>query len=254
MSMAGNRLRDKLDRQETALGAAVQLNAPWLVDMCGIAGFDYVLLDGEHGAAGYGMPDLIIAAQAAGITPVTRIPEHGRGWILPALEAGTGGIMAPMVDAPEQARRLVEEVKYAPLGRRGFSLATRASRYGTALREEHLARANRETLLIVTLETAEALRHAEEISRVPGIDLLFVGRDDLTESLGAADRNAPRVQEAVRGVIAAAGGRVPVGTTAFTADEARLWSGLGVRLLLTGTTGPICRTLQRVRSELADGL
>ena len=237
---------------KTALGAAVQINSPWLVEMCAAAGFDYVLLDCEHGAAGNGLPELIMAAEAAGVTPIVRTPDHGRASILPALEAGAGGIWAPMVESAEQARQLVDEVKYAPVGRRGFSLATRAARYGSLTREEHVSGANRETLLAVTIETTAGVEQAGQIAQVPGIDLLFVGRDDLAESLGARDRNDNAVDLALQRVSDAARGRIPVGTTAFAANDVVRWSPTPA-LFLTGTTGTIARALAAAYRTLATG-
>lgn len=248
--MGQNRIFAAWREGKTALGAAVQINSPWLVELCAVAGFDYVLLDCEHGAAGYGLPELIVAAEAAGVTPIVRTPDHGRASILPALEAGAGGIWAPMVESAEQALRLVDEVKYAPVGRRGFSLATRAARYGSLPREEHVSSANRETLLAVTIETSAAVEQAEQIAQVPGIDLLFVGRDDLAESLGARDRNDSAVDLAVRRVAAAADGRVPLGTTAFAANDVVRWSP-SPALFLTGTTGTIARALAEAYKMLA---
>lgn len=251
--MHSNRLKQKLSSGEVAFGAAIQIDSPWLVEICGLAGFDYVLLDGEHGFAAYQMPQLILAANAAGITPIVRVPNHDRGYILPALDAGAGGVHVPMVNDAEQAKALVREMKYAPLGERGFSLATRASGYGSLQRDEHVRRANEEALCIVTLETAEAIGNAAEIARIPGIDLIFIGRDDLTESLGAKDRCAPEVREAIRQTVEQAGGRVAVGTTAFSEEDARLMLETGVRFLLTGTTRTIRQALEASCSALQSG-
>lgn len=251
--MYPNRLRQKLNRGEIAFGAAIQLDSPWLVEMCGLAGFDYVLLDGEHGFAAYQMPQLIVAANACGITPIVRVPNHDRGFILPALDAGAGGVHVPMVNNAAQARALVREMKYEPLGERGFSLATRASGYGLLNRDEHVKRANEDALCVVTLETAEAVASAAEIAGIPGIDLIFIGRDDLTESLGAEDRGAPEVREAIRQAVERAGGRVAVGTTAFSEEDAELMTETGVRFLLTGTTGPIRRAMEASCAALRSG-
>ncbi|MEK3724465.1 HpcH/HpaI aldolase family protein [Paenibacillus sp. FSL H8-0034] len=252
--MLPNRIRQKLNNNEIVFGAALQLDSPWLVEMCGMAGFDYVMLDGEHGFASYNMPNLILAANAAGISPIVRVPNHDRGFILPAMDAGAGGIHIPMVNDPEQARALVKEVKYEPIGNRGFSMATRASGYGSLSREAHVEAANRDMLLMLTLETVEAIRHAGEIADIPGVDMIFIGRDDLAESFGVKDRNAPEVREAIRQVLEQVGGKVPVGTTAFSTEDVRLWTGLGVRFLLTGTTRTIRIALENVYGELRKGL
>jgi 4-hydroxy-2-oxoheptanedioate aldolase len=252
--MFPNKMRQRLDNNEVALGAALQIDSPWLVEMCSMAGYDYVLLDGEHGFTSYNLPNLILAANASGIAPIVRVPNHDRGFILPALEAGAAGVHIPMVNDPEQARALVREFKYEPIGARGFSMATRASGYGSLKREEHVARANRETLLILTLETVEAIGHAKEIADIPGVDLIFIGRDDLAESFGVKDRNAPEVQNAIRQVVEQINGKVPVGTTAFGTEDVQLWAGVGIRFLLTGTTRTICMSLANACADLRKGL
>jgi 4-hydroxy-2-oxoheptanedioate aldolase len=252
--MFPNKMRHKLDNNEMVFGAALQIDSPWLVEMCGMAGYDYVMLDGEHGFTSYNLPYLILAANASGIAPIVRVPNHDRGFILPALDAGVGGVHVPMVNSPEQARALVKEIKYEPIGARGFSMATRASGYGSLGREEHVARANRDTLLILTLETVEAIGHAKEIADIPGVDLIFIGRDDLAESFGVKDRNALEVQNAIRQVVEQIDGKVPVGTTVFSTEDVRLWAGVGIRFLLTGTTRTIRKSLEDAYSDLSKGL
>lgn len=238
-------LRSKIADGQRPLGVAVQIDSTWIVEMCGLAGFDFVLLDSEHGAVAPGIPNLLLAARARGIDAIVRVATEDRGVVLPVLEGGPSGIWFPMVETAEQARRLVDLVKYAPLGHRGFSLATRASEFGTLDRETHIARANTECVLVVTIETELGVRNAAEIAAVDGVDLIFVGRDDLTESLGATDRNDPVALAGVTAILDVVGSTKPVGTTAFSAAEVDRWSDAGVSFLLTGST----RTIQAALTE-----
>jgi 2-keto-3-deoxy-L-rhamnonate aldolase RhmA len=120
--MRDNHVERILSSGSAAIGSNLQIDHPWLVEMIGHAGYDWVVLDGEHGNAfGPNLPAMIIAAENVGITPIVRVPSHDRGYLLRALESGAGGVMVPMVETAAQARTLVGETKFAPLGNRGFS-------------------------------------------------------------------------------------------------------------------------------------
>lgn len=137
------------------IGLNLQIDSPWLVEIIARAGFDFAMLDAEYGIVYRDLPMLIIAADAAGITPIVRVPSHDRSFILLALESGAGGIQVPMVNTPDQAMALVREVKYASLGIRSFSNATRADDFGAILTQKCVELMNPESLLIVQLEMRE---------------------------------------------------------------------------------------------------
>lgn len=246
--MYTNQIREKLKGADIPiLGASLQIASLIIVEMLAYAGFDYVMLDGEHGMAGTNLPTLIMAAHGAGITPIVRVPNHDRGFILPALELGAGGVQVPMVETPEQAAMLVKEVKYAPVGQRGYSTATRAARYGVIPRENYANKANENTLLIVTIETEEGRQNAREIAAVPGVDIVFIGRDDLSESLGElGNRDAPKVHDAIRSIIYQVGQHVPVASTAFMRSDIERWVPEGISIFLTSTTRPIQEALSNI--------
>lgn len=250
--MHKNKIREKLNNGQTPiLGASLQINSPFLVEMLAYAGFDYVMLDGEHGAAGFSLPELIMAAQGAGITPIVRVPNHDRGFILPALDLGAGGLQVPMVDTPEQAAALAAEVKYAPLGKRGYSTATRSARYGVIPREEYADQANDNVILMVTVETQLGRQNAAAIAEVPGVDLIFIGRDDLSESIGElGKRDAEAVHQAMREIIRDIDGRVPVGSTTFMRSDVERWVPEGISFFLTSTTRPIQETFINIVKEM----
>lgn len=250
-----NRVRAKLENNEPALGPNVQIPAPWLVEIIGVAGFDYVMLDGEHGAAFSNLQVLIIAADAAGITPIVRVPSHDRGYILPALEAGAGGIQVPMVETVEQARRLVAETKYAPIGQRGFSNATRAANYGTASLSTYGPLANHETLLILQIETQAGLDNVAEIAKVAGVDALFFGPGDLSQALGLfGQQAAPQVRAAILQAIEAANqnqtGGPYISTSAFSKEDVAFWHSHGVQMFLTSSIHPIREAFEKLHATM----
>lgn len=253
--MRPNRMKQKLTQGHCVVGPNVQIDAPWLVEMIGQAGFDFVMLDEEHGAVQHNLPMLIMAADAAGITPIVRVPTHERGFLLPPLEAGAGGLQVTMVNTAEEARALVRETKYTPLGQRGISNATRAANYGAFTVDEWVPIANRETMLIVQLETRQALENAGEIARVPGVDMIFIGPGDLAQSMnliGKADRS--EMIAAIKTTVHQVRDLVPVGTTAFSTEETRLWRNEGVLGFLTSSTLPLRKTFENLYAELARGL
>lgn len=252
--MRPNRIRAQLEKGQAAFGPNLQIDAPWLVEIIGVAGFDYVLLDGEHGAAFSNLPALIMAADAAGITPVVRVPSHDRGYILPALEAGAGGIQVPMVETAEQARRLAAEAKYAPIGQRGFSNATRAAGYGTIALDVYGPLANRETLLILQIESQAGLDNIREIAHVPGVDVLFFGPGDLSQALGLfGQQAAPQVRRAIVDAIHAAADGPYIATSAFSAEDVRFWREQGVGLFLTSSIHPIRQAFEQLYAHLRQG-
>lgn len=250
--MYKNNIREKLKSDQLPiLGASLQVDSPFLVEMLGHAGFDYVMLDGEHGAAAYNLPALIIAAQGSGITPIVRVPNHDRGFILPVLDLGAGGVQVPMVETPEQAAILVAEVKYAPLGKRGYSTATRSARYGVVPREEYAYTTNDNVMLMIMIETQLGRENAGAIAEVPGVDLIFIGRDDLSESIGElGKRDAEAVHEAMWDIIRDIDGRVPVGTTAFMRSDVDRWVPEGIAFFLTSTTRPMQETFIGIVDDL----
>lgn len=243
--MRTNRMRAKLLAGEPVIGINLQIDSPWLVEMIGLAGFDYVMLDMEHGFARMNLPVLILAADAAGITPIVRTPDFSRADVLNALEFGAGGVQVAMVDTPEQAAALVRETKFAPVGERGFSSVTRAADYGRASMAEYAAAANRETMLIVQLETRRALDNAKAIASVPGVDMAFFGPGDLSQSLGLfGQEGSDAVRDAIAAAVERIAGRVPVSTSAFSAAEVAFWRGRGVHTFLTSSITPIRQALE----------
>src|SRR5258708_3775758 len=116
-----NRLRRALARGREIFGPNLQIPSPDLVEIIALAGFDFVMLDGEHGAAFSRLPELLMACDAAGLSSIVRVPSHDRSVLLPPLELGAGGLQVPFVDTADQARALVRETKFSPIGERGVS-------------------------------------------------------------------------------------------------------------------------------------
>ena len=201
--MTANKMKAKLFAGQPVFGVSVMIPSPQIVEMIGRLGFDWVLIDLEHGAiSAESLHAMVMAAEAAGITPIGRPASHSEQEITKLLDAGVLGVQVPHVDTAEQAAAVVAAVKFHPLGRRGLAVGTRAAHYGIGLSQaEFAAQANRETLVCVQLEDLPALEkgNLEAISAVDGVDVVFVGPSDLSQALGfPGQHDAPAVKETMR--------------------------------------------------------
>jgi len=231
MSALDTRLPQLLRGAEPLAGMFVGIPSPALMEMCGYAGFDFVIIDNEHGPASLETTEhLIRAARCAGTIPVVRTEESE---ILRVLDAGASGIQVPAVNSASQARRIVEACKYPPLGRRSAAFTTRAGGYtffgGPAATE----RANEGVAIVLMIETAEALADLDEIAEVRGIDALFVGLSDLARSMGhSGDNMHPRVQDALQRIFKRAGeAGIASGTLASSPMDFQRYAAMGARYL-----------------------
>lgn len=250
-----NRLRRALERGGVAIGPNVQIPSPELIEIIGLAGFDFVMLDGEHGAAYPRLPELLTAAEAAGLTSIVRVPSHERSALLPPLELGAGGVQVPFVNTADEARALVRLAKFPPVGERGVSLVTRAARFGFADGRRYRGAANRETLLIVQLETREAAENAVEIAAVPGVDMIFIGPADLAQSFGhRADVITPPTARLIADIIRRVRPIKPVSVSAFDRRDVARWHRLGVRCFLTSSAHPLRNAFRDWNAELRRGV
>ena len=169
------------------------------------AGAEFVVFDLEH--TGWSLETLrgVLATVVPPLVPVVRVPATEYHFIARALDVGAMGVMVPMVETPEQARRIVQAAKYPPAGRRGAAFGVAHDDYRGGDIVATMASANAEGLLIAQIETAAGLPNAEAIAAVDGIDVLWVGQSDLTSSLGIPGQfGHPDFVRAVRVVVDAA--------------------------------------------------
>ena len=200
-------MKKLFDNDGVALGMILSgVSNPSAATMIATAGMDYFILDMEHGTFDWSdMAAMIGAARGAGIHPIVRIPEIRRETVLKPLDAGAAGLLVPMVDTVDQAEEIVRHAKYAPQGQRGTALRRAHSNYGKNPPVEYMARANEETTIAIQLETREAVKNAEALAAVPGIDALFVGPFDLSVDMGLTGQAThPQMREVYRTVLAAA--------------------------------------------------
>ncbi len=229
-----NPLKDRL-RASRNVSWGTWISSPSIVAVDALKGlgFDWFVIDTEHAQID---PETIAAMVAVlgregSTTPLVRVGNVDPYLVKQALDSGAQGILVPLVSTEAQARSVVSFAMYPPKGVRGAAAAA-GSRYGREL-GSYLRRANEETFVGVQIETREALDHLDAIAAVDGVDLLFVGPQDLTLNLGLLDDRAnPKVRAAMRSVVDACErhGKVP-GTLVVNAEEKKAAAELGFRFV-----------------------
>ena len=230
-----NRLRQKLAEGRAVIGTmVVELHQPSVMTLLANAGLDFALIDNEHGPFTIeSIAVLCRAAVAAGVTPIVRIPELTYAHVTQPLDAGAQGIMLPRVTAPEQVELCVACMKYVPEGRRGAVLARGHTAFRGGPLADTLAAMNRETFLVIQVETAEAVNRLDELLAVPGVDAALVGPTDLSVALGVAGQMShPTLVAAIEKTLSACQARnvVPAIHTNDVAMTAQ-WAKRGMKLV-----------------------
>ncbi|HEX2828396.1 MAG TPA: aldolase/citrate lyase family protein [Burkholderiales bacterium] len=184
--MRANTLKQKLEAGRPAFGVMLTFPSAPVVEMLGYMGFDWILLDNEHGSITVDTAeDVIRAAELTGIAPVVRPVVNRPDSIAPFLDRGAWGVQVPHVNTREEAQAAVDACKYFPDGQRGAYSRGRPARYGmSGPTQEYFAQANANTLVCLMLEEVVALRNIREIASVKGVDVLFIGSGDLSQSMG----------------------------------------------------------------------
>ncbi len=184
--MQNNHVKAKLLAGEPALGCSIMVPSPQMVEMVDQAGFDWVLIDMEHGTIGLETAELMImAAEVSGITPIVRPRTNQKTDLSSVMDRGAMGVQVPHVNSADDARRAVSAVKFGPGDNRGLAAGTRPDSYG--LREsmdQFVQRSNEQTLVCVQLEHAVAIENLDEILTVEDVDVFFIGPSDLSQSMG----------------------------------------------------------------------
>ncbi|WP_431802686.1 HpcH/HpaI aldolase family protein [Microbacterium sp. bgisy203] len=229
--------RDRLAAAPRPLvGGWVSSGSPLVAEIMAGAGLDWLLIDGEHGP---NTLDTVLAQLQAidgsGTTPVVRVPSGDVVTIKQVLDLGAQNLLVPMVSSADEARAVVEAVRYPPRGRRGVGSAlARSARWNRV--DDYLANTDAYVSLFVQIETADAVDAAAEIAAVDGIDGVFVGPSDLAASLGLLGQQThPDVVDAVHRAFAAVqGAGKPVGVNAFDPAVAQTYLDAGAAFIAVG--------------------
>ena len=254
--MQTNTTKSKLKSGETVFGCFIRYPNPGITEFVAMQGWDFLVFDAEHGTIS---PDqcenMVRAAELRGVTPLARVTTNQAQIILRFMDIGNQGVIVPRVDTAADAEAVVQSVKYQPRGMRGLA-GVRAADYGQTMSfGDYVHKANEESLVVVQVETEQAVDQIEDYLTVADIDVIFIGPTDLSHSLGApGQKDHPKVQAAINKVIAAVTKTdIALGIFVGNAQSALEWKARGARFIATGLEGlikPACRDyLQAVREE-----
>jgi len=230
------KLKARLRNKEAVIGCWLNLGSAVTAEIVALAGFDWVLIDLEHGAGGE--QDVIAQLQAISATPtaaLVRVESHDKRRIHRVLDMGAEGVICPHIDDALQARDAVDGIRYPPHGSRGVAKMVRATGFGKDF-NAYYAQSNDDILGVMQVESPEALLHLDEIAAMDGVDVLFIGPADLSMSLGIFGQfDHPLFVDAVNATVAAAerAGKA-TGILLFNPDDYARYFELGIRMIACG--------------------
>jgi 2-keto-3-deoxy-L-rhamnonate aldolase RhmA len=201
-----NLLRRKLAAGQRCVGTmVVESRQASVMTLLAHGGLDWVILDNEHGPFSIEtLADLSRAARAAGVTPIVRVPELSYAHVVQPLDAGAQGLMLPRVTERAQVEQVVRWMKYPPAGQRGAVLGRGHTNFLAGPLADTLEGLNRESFLVIQIETVEAVERLEALLSVPGVDAALVGPTDLSLALGVPGKmDDPVLVRAIEAVLAA---------------------------------------------------
>lgn len=233
--MRENSLKRQFQEGKVAHGTFCAIKDPAVVEMLGIAGYDFVIIDMEHSSASLSeIQNMVRTAELVGISPIIRVPQSAPGWYLRAAETGAHGVLVPHVTSADATRELVQAIKYPPVGDRGLDPTTRSADYGALPVQEHMDITNKEIMAMVMIEDLEAVENLEEIISVPGLDLIFIGPSDLSRACGVAGElsheEVNKVVEKIFNVVKQYP-HIKTGIPAFQADDVPALVKLGANMI-----------------------
>ncbi len=183
--MTKKTLKDKLHDGKSVIGTWSTIPSPSVVEVIAQAGFDFIIIDMEHGPMSFETAEnMVRAAETKGCTPLVRVSANLDWQILRALEIGAHGVVVPQVTSPKEAERAIKAIKYYPRGERGFSPFTRAGGYTNQDTNKLAAKANKKTLSVLLVEGIQGIAELDSILKVPDIDVIYLGTYDLSQSAG----------------------------------------------------------------------
>ncbi len=214
--------KQRLQKGETVFGIWCVISSGSVMNIIASAGFDFVIIDMEHGPSGFETAEeMVRAAQSEGVSPLIRIGQINEEYILKALDIGVEGILTAHVGSKEEANEVVTLAKYHPEGKRGFSPYTRAGHYSGGDIVQHAGLQNDRTIAGVIVEGSSGVANFDDILSTPNLDLIYIGAYDLSQALGMPGQvGHPQVRHAMEACMAkarskgvAAGGYVAKNTT-----------------------------------------
>lgn len=225
--------REKLSNGEGLIGPFMKTGDPAFVECAGFGGFDFAILDMEHGPMNVlQLQNLIRAAQCSNIMPIVRVPDCSESSIGKVLDVGALGIQVPQVTNSDEAKEAIKVAKFAPQGDRGVCRYVRAAKYTATDRYEYFENAN-DNVVILQLEGNEAIKNIDDILQVEGIDIIFIGPYDLSQALGYPGQvDHPEVIEKMKYIVSKAKNKnIAVGIFVDDLKAAKMWREQGIQYI-----------------------
>ncbi len=232
--MNSNLLKKQILKGNTVFGPFCKIQDATTIEIASLAGFDFVIIDMEHGPFSIETTQTLIrAAEARGITPVVRVTSNDNTLILRTLDIGARCIQVPQISTKEDAEKVVEATKFYPQGQRGMCRYVRAANYTDTEKSDYFSNTNESILSIIHIEGLEGLENLEEILSVEGIDIIFLGPYDLSQSCGVPGevhhkKVVNKMKNAVK--LARSKGKA-VGTFTESIEDAKKWQKIGVQYI-----------------------
>jgi 2-keto-3-deoxy-L-rhamnonate aldolase RhmA len=253
-----NRIRELLAAGKIPVGHMImEFSTRGIAKIVEGAGLDFVLIDMEHSGFDIGAVNNLLAwFKATPVAPIVRVPSHDYDFIARVMDAGAAGIMAPNVRTAEEARLINAAMRYAPEGARGLGLGAAHNDYLPPDPVAYMREANHNNVVVAQIESTTALENLDAIAATPGIDVLWVGHFDLTQSMGIVGQfDHPDYVKALRAVADAARrhGKA-AGIQPGTLDNARAWMALGYNVISFGADHGVYRNALRAAAELVRGI
>ncbi len=251
--MNKNIMKEKLRSGKNVVGLFQNVINPNITEIMGLLGFDFVIVDGEHTTFNPNLAEEHFrAAELRNISSVTRIGQNDQQVIQKFLDAGSQGVLMPLINNKSDALEVVDSVKYPPIGKRGLA-SGRGSSYGIPQSvKEHVDHSNKETLVAIQIETTEAMENVEEISSIEEVDVLFFGPSDISSSFGIHGQiNDPKVRDTISSLskIAIGNGK-SCGTIARDANDFEFYKEAGFQWFCSGVTNMMQTGMKEYLSEL----
>jgi 2-keto-3-deoxy-L-rhamnonate aldolase RhmA len=251
-------MKERLRAGHTVVGSTLSLPDPFVAEVMGAAGFDFLIIDMEHCPLSiHQLQTLLIGARAGGSPLIVRAPWNDPVWVKQILDVGADGVILPWVNSRAECEAAIAAARYPPEGIRGFGPRRGARLAGGP--KEYARTANDRILALAQIERAEAVDRLDEILTTPGLDGIMVGPADLAISMGYLnDLDNPAVEAAIRRILEACQRHgVPFGMFTGSAEKARKWVGLGGRIATVGGDLPfidagIVQAKREIAAMLAD--
>ena len=241
-------IKSALKQGKILIGTFFRLPSPDLVEIFGEAGFDFIIIDQEHGSINpETTSNLVRACDLVELAAIVRIPDNQPLFFQHALDAGALGVQVPQIKSIADAEQAVQAMKFAPVGRRGLCRNVRAARFSARDRFAYLEESNRDTVLVIQIESKEGVENLEEILSIPELDVIFIGPFDLSQSYGIPGQvDHPELRRTMEQVIVTCqGANVAVGIYADSAEAVKHWVSRGVQYAAVGIDTALIYRLTR---------